>query len=211
MSHGSQDLYPTLLTVRYDFSQNASTVTNCVANFGAILGGIVIGHFSNFIGRRLSIMICCIGGGAMIYPWAFVDNANTNAGAFFIQFFVQGAFGVVPAHLSELSPPDFRAFVVGFASQLGTLTASASTTIESTIGERFPTISPDGSHIYNYAMVMAIFIGCVFGFNLIVAFIGPERRDATFKSEEEEEFETKAISHHEEVDTYSTKEDDLRN
>lgn len=58
MSHGSQDLYPTLLTVRYNFSDNATTVTNCVANLGAITGGILIGHFSNFTGRRLAIIGC---------------------------------------------------------------------------------------------------------------------------------------------------------
>ena len=174
MSHGSQDLYPTLLTVRYNFSDNATTVTNCVANLGAITGGILIGHFSNFTGRRLAIIGCCICGGALIYPWAFIDNANINAGAFWLQFFVQGSWGVVPVYLSEMAPPDFRAFVVGIAYQLGNLASSASSTIETTIGEDFPMTSPNGQPIYDYAKVMAIFVGCVFAYVLLVTLFGPE-------------------------------------
>ncbi|QPG73259.1 hypothetical protein FOA43_000567 [Brettanomyces nanus] len=181
MSHGSQDLYPTLLTVRYDFSKDRSTVTNCVANIGAIVGGIIVGHLSNFVGRRLSIMICCVCGGALIYPWAFVDTSAINAGAFFLQFCVQGAWGVIPVHLSELSPPSFRSFVVGVSYQLGNLVSSASSTIETTIGEHYPMISPSGEHIFDYATVMAIFMGAVFGFVLIVSFIGPENMNASFE------------------------------
>lgn len=202
MSHGSQDLYPTLLSKRYNFSEDAQTVTNCVANFGAISGGIIIGHFSNFIGRRLSIMICCIAGGALIYPWAFVDNANINAGVFWLQFFVQGSWGVVPVYLSELAPPDFKAFVVGISYQLGNLASSASSTIETTIGEHFPMTSPTGEAIFDYATVMAIFVGCVFGYVLLIVFVGPEKQDHETQSEseaEEEEFELEKVKHEEEA------------
>ena len=181
MSHGSQDLYPTLLTVRYSFSEDKSTVTNCVANIGAMCGGIIIAHLSNFAGRRVSIIICCIAGGALIYPWAFVSSSAINAGAFFLQFFIQGAWGIVPVHLSELAPPSFRSFVVGLAYQLGNLTSAASSTIESTLGERFPMISPSGKHIYDYAKVMAIFVGCVFVYVVFITFIGPERRNMSFE------------------------------
>jgi SHS family lactate transporter-like MFS transporter len=93
MSHGSQDLYPTMLTNQLNFSSDRSTVTNSVANLGALAGGITFGHFSGFLGRRLAIIICCICGGAMIYPWAFVHSSGINAGVFFLQFFVQGGLG----------------------------------------------------------------------------------------------------------------------
>lgn len=204
MSHGSQDLYPTLLSVRYNFSEDAQTVTNCVANFGAIVGGIMVGHFSNFVGRRLSIMICCVAGGALIYPWAFVDNANINAGVFFLQFFVQGSWGVVPVYLSEMAPPDFKAFVVGISYQLGNLASSASSTIETTIGEQFPMVSPTGKKIFDYATVMAIFVGCVFGYVLIVAFLGPERQLRNMDGETEEagvdyEVEMEKVKHDEDA------------
>lgn len=177
MSHSSQDLYPTFLTKQLGFSSNRSTVTNCVANIGALVGGLIVGHFSNFLGRRLSIMICCVGGGAMIYPWAYVRNSGIDAAVFFLQFFVQGAFGVIPAHLSELAHPEFKSFIVGVAYQLGNLASSASSTIESQLGEKFPIEKPDGAIIHNYGKVMAIFVGAVFIYNLVIAFIGPEHRN----------------------------------
>lgn len=184
MSHGSQDLYPTLLTVQYNFGSDRSTVTNSVANLGAIAGGILFGHYSTFIGRRLAIIVACILGGAMIYPWAFIEGSGINAGAFFLQFGVQGAWGVIPIHLSELSPPQFRSFVTGVSYQLGNLCSSASSTIESTLGERFPLEnagaenSSDAHDVYDYAKVMAIFIGAVFAYVIFITFVGPERRGA---------------------------------
>ncbi|ODQ63739.1 MFS general substrate transporter [Nadsonia fulvescens var. elongata DSM 6958] len=183
MSHGSQDLYPTLLTNQLHFGRDRSTVTNCVANLGAIAGGIIIGHASSFLGRRFTLILCCFGGGALIYPWAFVTSSGINAGVFFLQFFVQGAWGVIPIHLSELSPPDFRSIIVGLAYQLGNLCSSASSTIETTIGEQFPLYNDAGVALegkYNYALVMSIFMGCVFGFCLICFFLGPENKDAKF-------------------------------
>lgn len=177
MSHGSQDLFPTFLSKQLEFSKNRSTVTNCVANIGAIIGGLVIGHFSNFMGRRLSIMICCVGGAALIYPWAFVRNGGINAAVFFLQFFVQGAFGVIPAHLSELAHPEFKSFIVGVAYQLGNLASSASSTIESQLGKNFPIKNSMGVTIHDYGKVMAIFMSVVFCYNLFIAFIGPENRN----------------------------------
>lgn len=189
MSHSSQDLYPTFLKKQLGFSKNRSTVTNCVANLGAITGGLIIGHFSNFIGRRLSIMICCIGGGAMIYPWAFVRNGGINAAVFFLQFFVQGAFGVVPAHLSELAHPEFKSFIVGVAYQLGNLASSASSTIESQLGEKYPIVKPDGEIIHNYGKVMAMFVGAVFVYVLFITFVGPENKNITGEVARREEVE----------------------
>ncbi|KAF5092771.1 hypothetical protein D0Z00_004423 [Geotrichum galactomycetum] len=180
MSHGSQDLFPTFLSTQLEFSKDRSTVTNSVANFGALAGGIIIGHLSQFVGRRLCIMVCCIIGGALIYPWAFIHNNGINASVFFLQFCVQGAWGVVPVYISELSPPNFRTLIVGTAYQLGNLASSASSTIETTIGEQFPLYDSHGMQIvgkFNYGKVMAIFMGCVFGYELLVTFIGPERRD----------------------------------
>lgn len=200
MSHGSQDLYPTLLSVRYDFSTDAQTVTNCVANIGAIIGGITVGHLSNFVGRRLSIIICCIGGGALIYPWAFINGPAINAGAFFLQFMVQGSWGVIPIHLSELAPPDFRSFVVGISYQLGNLASSASSTIETTIGSSFPMVSPSGEQIFDYATVMAIFVGCVFGYVILVTIVGPEHRNHTFETNLEEDYDlNEKVKHQENV------------
>lgn len=184
-SHGSQDLFPTLLTAQLGYGSDRSTVTNSVANLGAIFGGFVFGHASTFVGRRLTIIIASIIGGAMIYPWAFVRNSGINAGVFFLQMGVQGAWGVVPIHLSELAPPSYRTFVVGVSYQLGNLCSSASSTIESTIGERFPIVR-NGKHVFNYSKVMAIFMGCVFGYLILITFVGPENRNADFDVDRDE-------------------------
>ncbi|AOW04593.1 major facilitator superfamily domain-containing protein [Yarrowia lipolytica] len=182
MSHGSQDLYPTRLKNQLEFSPDASTVTNCVANLGAIAGGIFMGHISSFAGRRLCIMISCVVGGALIYPWAFVSsNAGINAGVFFLQFCVAGAWGIIPIHLTELAPPALRSSLVGLAYQLGNLASSASSTIEAKIGERFPLTDAHGNArpgVYDYSLVMAILMGCVFFFVLVCTFLGPENRNA---------------------------------
>ncbi|KAK9329452.1 major facilitator superfamily domain-containing protein [Lipomyces starkeyi] len=180
MAHGSQDLYPTMLEVQLEFGANRRTVTMCVASLGGIAGGMLFGHMSDFIGRRLTIIVACTLGGALIYPWAFVRNGGIMAAVFFLQFMVQGAWGVIPIYLSELSPPALRAFIVGLAYQLGNLASSASSTIEATIGMRFPleTLADATIERYDYAKVMASFMGCVFGFVLIVSFLGPENRSA---------------------------------
>jgi len=189
ISHSSQDMYPTLLTVQYSFSEDRSTVTNCIANIGAMFGGIIMGHASSIFGRRFIIIICCIAGGALIYPWAFIKSSAINVGAFFLQFCVQGAWGAVPIQLSELAPPQFRAFVVGLAYQLGNLASSASSTIETTIGEQFPITLENGEKTFDYAKVMAIFVGCVFIYIIIVAFLGPERRNYSFDANEDSDGE----------------------
>lgn len=178
MSHGSQDLYPTMLTAQYGYSADRLTVTNSVANLGAMAGGMIFGHLLTFIGRRLTIIIACVFGGALIYPWAFVSSLAINAGVFFLQFGVQGAWGVIPIHLNELSPPQYRAFVAGVSYQLGNLASSASSTIEATIGERFPIKTVKGTAGYNYGKTMAIFIACVFVYVIILTFVGPENRGA---------------------------------
>jgi len=187
MSHGSQDIYPTLLTNEFGFSANAVTVTQVVANLGAMTGGTTIGYLSQVFGRRFSIIFICVIGGALLYPYTFVDNKKVIAAAFFEQFCVQGAWGVIPIHLMELSPGSFRTFVVGTSYQLGNLASSASSTIESTIGSRFPLptelIHKKETKRYNYGKVICIFMGCVYAYTIILVFLGPERLGRNFEVE----------------------------
>ncbi|GMG06407.1 unnamed protein product [Aspergillus oryzae var. brunneus] len=180
-SHGSQDLYPTLLKSEFSFSANAVTVTQVVANLGALTGGTLCGWASQIFGRRFSIIVISIVGGALLYPYTFVTSTNVMAAAFFEQFCVQGAWGVIPIHLMELSPGSIRTFTVGTAYQLGNLVSSASSTIESTIGERFPLPPTETEkHRYQYGKVICIFMGCVFAYTIIVTFLGPERLGRQF-------------------------------
>jgi SHS family lactate transporter-like MFS transporter len=130
-------------------------------------------------GRRFSIIIVCIVGGALLYPYTFTSSHKVIAAAFFEQFCVQGAWGVIPVHLMELSPGSFRTFVVGTSYQLGNLVSSASSTIEATIGERFPLPPKGKTSRYQYGKVICIFMGAVYLYVILLTFLGPERRGAS--------------------------------
>ena len=177
LSHGSQDLYPTYLTNSLQFSPTKVTVTTVVSNLGALTGGIFCGWLSSWIGRRVTIIGICIIGATIIPAWALVHNNGIMAAAFFEQFCVQGAWGVIPYYLFLLSPDHFKAFVVGTSYQLGNLVSSASSTIEATISERFPLSNgTNGLLRYDYGKVLAIFLACVYGYLIIVVFLGPESK-----------------------------------
>ena len=126
LSHSSQDLYPTMISnVKFaalgptTASQLASKAT-IVGNCGAIAGGTLAGYISQYLGRRLTIIAFVVLTGVLIPAWILPNSfSGLAAGAFFIQFGVQGAWGVVPAYLSEISPPAFRATYAGVAYQLG--------------------------------------------------------------------------------------------
>ena len=119
-------------------------------------------------------------GGVLLYPYSFTGSHSVIAAAFFEQFCVQGAWGVIPIHLMELSPGSFRTFVVGTSYQLGNLVSSASSTIESTIGERFPLPPKGKTKRYEYGKVICIFMACVFVYVIILALVGPERLGRKF-------------------------------
>jgi SHS family lactate transporter-like MFS transporter len=181
LSHGSQDLYPTFLASTLQFSHGLVTVTTIIANCGAILGGMSVGYLSSFFGRRLSILVVLIIGALLIPAYVLPNGKNIMAGAFFQQMCVQGVWGVVPIHLMELSPVQFRSFVVGTAYQLGNLISSASSTIEATAGQHFPKAPSNSSSTqpeqYDYGTVMAIFLSCVYVYLFIIILLGPEKRN----------------------------------
>ncbi|POR33857.1 Carboxylic acid transporter protein [Tolypocladium paradoxum] len=186
MSHGSQDLYPTMLENQLGLSATQITVTQVVANLGAMLGGSVVGFCSQSVGRRISILCCCVAGGALLYPYTFVTTPTIMAAAFFQQFCVQGAWGVIPIHLMELSPGALRTFVVGTSYQLGNLVSSASSTIEARLGERFPLPSDEGVQRYEYGKVICIFMACVYLYVIVLTLLGPERLRRRFDAEDAE-------------------------
>ncbi|KAJ5613345.1 sugar transporter family protein [Penicillium lagena] len=203
MAHGSQDFYPTMLIDQFGFSDNAMTITEVVANIGAASGGICIGYLSEIFGRRLTIMVSCVCAGALLYPYTFVTGLQVAAVAFFVQFFVQGAFGVIPTHLMELSPPGIRTLVVGAAYQLGNLASSPAATIQSSVGERyFPLASTTaGVKRYNYALVICVFLGACVAFVIIVTFLGPEKKGRQFgltevDMEAQNQMDEKSIAEH---------------
>ncbi len=170
-SHGSQDLYPTFLQKNHAFSPRLVGLIAIVYNIGALLGGIFFGSWSERIGRRRAIVIAALLAIPMIPLWAYSPTAPLIAlGGFLMQFMIQGAWGVVPAHLNELSPPAARGTFPGLAYQLGNLLASRATVIQAKLVEhRF------GG---NYAPVLAGTILIVAILVAIVAMSGKEAKGA---------------------------------
>jgi len=170
MSHGTQDMYPTLLaSVGYAKSRIADVTM--LAGIGAILGGLVFGYYSDQAGRRKAMMIA-MGCGLVVVPFWIAGQSPWRilVGVFLMQFFVQGAWGVIPAHINELSPGHLRGFFPGFAYQLGVLCASSIPYIESTLGEMFTYREAMGG------LVAAVLIGGFF-----VTLFGPEAHGVTFR------------------------------
>ncbi|MGH9744726.1 MAG: MFS transporter [Candidatus Acidiferrales bacterium] len=136
-SHGTQDLYPTFLQKDHGFSPQTVSRVAIIFNIGALIGGIVFGAWSEHIGRRKAIVIASLLTIPMIPLWAFSHSAVMLAlGGFGMQFMVQGAWGVIPAHLNELSPPAVRGTFPGFAYQLGNLLSSRNSVIQAKLAEQ---------------------------------------------------------------------------
>jgi SHS family lactate transporter-like MFS transporter len=136
-SHGTQDLYPTFLQKDHRFTPQTVGLIAIIANIGALLGGILFGTWSEKIGRRKAIVIAALLSIPVIPLWAYSHTVPMLAlGGFLMQFMVQGAWGVIPAHLNELSPPKVRGTFPGFAYQLGNLLSSRNVVIQAKLAEQ---------------------------------------------------------------------------
>jgi MFS transporter, SHS family, lactate transporter len=135
-SHGTQDLYPTFLEKNHLFSPQTVRTISVISSIGALLGGILFGTWSERIGRRRAIVWAALLTLPMIPLWAYSHSVLMLAlGGFLMQFMVQGAWGVIPAHLNELSPPAVRGTFPGFAYQLGNLLAARNSVIQAKLVE----------------------------------------------------------------------------
>jgi MFS transporter, SHS family, lactate transporter len=170
MSHGTQDMYPTLLgTLGYTKARIADVTM--LSGVGAILGGLAFGYYSDRSGRRramLTAMIC----GLVVVPFWIAGHSPIRIliGVFLMQFFVQGAWGVIPAHINELSPNHLRGFFPGFAYQLGVMFAASIPYVESALGERF-----------TYTQSMGGLVTVVFVVAFVVTVLGPEAKGVSFR------------------------------
>jgi MFS transporter, SHS family, lactate transporter len=135
-SHGTQDLYPTFLTKGHKLGPHAVMLVAVIANIGALVGGVVFGSWSEKIGRRRAIVIAALLSIPVIPLWAYSKTIPMLAlGGFLMQFMVQGAWGVIPAHLNELSPAPVRGTFPGLAYQLGNLLASKNGVLQAKLVE----------------------------------------------------------------------------
>ncbi len=167
-SHGSQDAYANLfLKIQHGFDTHGASTITAIMNVGAILGGIGFGWLSQRIGRRYAIMSAALLALPVIPFWAFGTTPVVLAvGAFFMQISVQGAWGIIPVHLNELSPAEIRATFPGVVYQLGNLIASRNLPIQVAIAE---------AHGNNYGLAMAYVVGTVAVVIALLVLRGPER------------------------------------
>jgi SHS family lactate transporter-like MFS transporter len=174
-SHGTQDLYPTFLKEQHHFDTHTVGILAAVMNVGAIVGGVGFGIWSETFGRRRTIILSSLLALPVIPLWAFASTPLLlGIGAFFVQVFVQGAWGIVPVHLNELSPALVRGLFPGFAYQLGNLIASRNAPLQASIAE---------SHGGNFGLALAIVAGITAIVLAIWTAFGPERRDIDFVAE----------------------------
>ena len=169
-SHGTQDMYPTFLQRQWHMTPTHRSMITAISATGAFLGGIFFGYFSDLWGRRRAIVGAFVLGAAIIPLWAYAPNqALLILGAILMQFMVQGAWGVIPAHLAELSPNSVRALLPGFSYQCAGVIASSVVYIEAVYAQRT-----------SYATAMALTAISVFVLASIMALLGREKRGVEF-------------------------------
>ncbi len=170
VSHGTQDMFPTFLQRQWHMDVHRRAAITAISMVGAILGGTLVGFLSDRFGRRRVMIASLIGAIAMVPLWAYAPTVRLLIlGAFLIQFMVQGAWGIIPAHLAELSPDSVRGFLPGFAYQCGVLLASTVPFVEATFAEHT-----------SYANAMALTAFTVFILDAVVIALGREKRGIEF-------------------------------
>ena len=166
-SHGTQDLYPTFLEKGHHFSATLTGVVGIIYNVGALLGGVFFGGISERFGRKRTIITAALLSLPVIPLYALAHSLIALAsGAFLMQFMVQGAWGVVPAYLSELSPGPMRAIFPGLAYQLGNLITSRNAVLQARAAERFG----------GFGRVLAVTVLLVASCLALVTYFGRESR-----------------------------------
>lgn len=196
LSHGTQDNYPTFLQNQLGIKVTGTTLITAIANIGAIIGGTLFGYHSQQWGRRKAIIIACCIGIVMIPLWSGMLRIpgvspliTLTLGAFLLQFMVQGAWGIIPVHLNELSPTDVRGTFPGFAYQLGNLFASWIVFLESVLAVNLGSNSKP-----NFTIALAVFSLGAFLAVIILSAIGKEARGIEFMKGESRVSETSTPS-----------------
>lgn len=170
ISHGTQDLYPTFLQKQLHYGPHETAIITMISMIGAIAGGLVFGSLSDKWGRKRMIATAVILGIALIPLWLHTGGmAVIASGAFGMQFMVQGAWGIIPAHINELSPGPLRGFFPGFAYQLGVVAASFIAYVEALLAQHL-----------SYAASMEILAAAVLIFAAIAILAGPEAKGINF-------------------------------
>jgi MFS transporter, SHS family, lactate transporter len=173
-SHGTQDAYPTFLKVDHLFKTHTVSLIQIVYNVGAILGGLTLGTLSQRFGRRYTLIVGAFLALLAIPLWAYSTTPVMLAiGAFIMQFFVQGCWGVIPAHLNELSPAEGRATFPGVVYQLGNLFAASNLPLQAYMAVA----------LGSYAIALTIVAAASALAIMVLAFAGSEAKDVDMQLE----------------------------
>jgi SHS family lactate transporter-like MFS transporter len=174
MSHGTQDFFPTFLEDSFGAGHTTTVVIALIYNLGAIIGGMYFGALSQRFGRKRTIILCAALALPVVPLFAFAPSlALITVGAFLMQLFVQGAWGVIPAHLTELSPDEIRGFYPGVTYQLGNLLAAVNLPIQTALAD---------SHSGGFAL--AVVIVPILLIVIVLTALGSEAHSAEFGSDQ---------------------------
>jgi SHS family lactate transporter-like MFS transporter len=166
ISHGTQDLYPTFLQKSRGLDPRTVAIIAVIYNVGALIGGLSFGWLSDHLGRRRAMITAALAGVCLVPLWCLSQSLVwLTLGAFLMQFMVQGVFGVIPAHLAEMSPAEARGLFSGMAYQLGVLFASPAAWLEALIAERM-----------GYRAALAMVAAIVLLADALVVALGHERK-----------------------------------
>jgi len=175
-SHGTQDVYPTFMKHYRGLPAKTYATVVIIMMVGAIVGGILFGMASDKFGRRLMMVIAFVGALAAVPAWAGSNQLHAIiVSAFIMQFFVQGAWGIIPAHISELSPDQVRGFLPGFSYQCGNLLAACIAWLQTTLAEKYH---------YPYPRVMGVSAAIIFVGAIVIISLGRERRAVLFAGQQ---------------------------
>ncbi|RDA95903.1 hypothetical protein CP533_5206 [Ophiocordyceps camponoti-saundersi (nom. inval.)] len=186
-SHASQDSYTTFLLTQKQLDNSSASRASMLMKSGACIGGCVLGHVSQVFGRRRTMAATVLASGLMIPAWILPTGEKAlSATGFIMQFFVQGAWGVIPIHLNELSPTAFRSTFPGVVYQLGNMLASPAAQIVNAVAERthIKVAGQKGGQVEveAYGPVMGVVTSIVLVGILLVVVFGPERHGRSLGS-----------------------------
>ena len=175
MSHGTQDLYPVMLRVQHKLSVHQVATISTIYNIGGLLGCLCGGMLSQKIGRRWQLVLASAAMLVLMPFWGLCSGVvAVTVTAFFMQFLVQCSFGVMPAHLNEMSPSAVRGTFPGFALQFGNMLAAGNATVQSMLA--------DSLH-KNYGVALSLVAGLGAIAFCLLAYFGPDARNAKMGDE----------------------------
>ncbi|OJJ01396.1 hypothetical protein ASPVEDRAFT_40969 [Aspergillus versicolor CBS 583.65] len=196
-SHMSQDSYTTFMLTQKELANDGASRASIIMKTGACVGGTIIGYLSQFVGRRRAIIVAAFISGVLIPAWILpTTERSLSATGFFLQFFVQGAWGVIPIHLNELSPPAFRSLFPGLTYQVGNMISSPSAQIVNAVAEKTFISSPSGTRVEAYGPTMGVCTAIIATGIMVTAAFGPEKRGRRFETAVvgvQEELQTKTV------------------